>query len=156
MAGQGWAVWNVEYRSADVAGGGWPGTYQDVAAAADFTRTLAARYRLDLQRLVFAGHSAGGHLALWAASRDRIADSSVLHAAAPVLPARMSVTLITVADDAVIPASQAAAYRRAARLAGAAVTVRVLPSGGHFAAVATQGAGWQVLLDELAQVRVPR
>ena len=50
-------------------GGGWPGTFQDVARATDHLRTLAPEYRLDLERAVAVGHSAGGHLVLWLAGR---------------------------------------------------------------------------------------
>ena len=50
-------------------GGGWPATFEDVAAGIDHLAALAAP--LDLARVVTIGHSAGGHLALWAASRDR-------------------------------------------------------------------------------------
>lgn len=89
LAQNGWAVWNIEYRSADDDGGGWPGTFNDVADAVDFTRTLAARYPLDLKRLVIMGHSAGGHLALWAASRDRLPADSILVRKNPLLPRRV-------------------------------------------------------------------
>jgi acetyl esterase/lipase len=86
------AVWNIDYRGVDRAGGGYPGTYLDVAAAADALRTNGARYRLDLRRLTAVGHSAGGHLALWLAARRRLPASSPLHVAAP-LPVRTVVSL---------------------------------------------------------------
>jgi acetyl esterase/lipase len=63
------ATWSVEYRRVGDDGGGWPGTFQDVAAAADFLRTVADRHHLDLERVVAVGHSAGGHLAMWLAGR---------------------------------------------------------------------------------------
>jgi acetyl esterase/lipase len=66
---RGWAVWNIEYRRLG-AGGGWPATFDDVAAAIDYLEELDAP--LDLARVSVLGHSAGGHLALWAASRDRL------------------------------------------------------------------------------------
>ncbi len=67
---EGWATWSVEYRRVGDAGGGWPATFVDVARAVDHLRTLAARHpRLDTTRVVLAGHSAGGQLVLWAASR---------------------------------------------------------------------------------------
>jgi acetyl esterase/lipase len=69
LATQGIAAWNIEYRRVGDEGGGWPGTMQDVAAATDHLRALAATYQLDLQRVVSVGHSAGGHLALWLAAR---------------------------------------------------------------------------------------
>ncbi|CAA9328891.1 MAG: hypothetical protein AVDCRST_MAG68-2386 [uncultured Gemmatimonadetes bacterium] len=66
----GFAVWALEYRRLGDPGGGWPGTFQDVARGVDHLRILAATApRLDTTRVVLAGHSAGGQLALWAASR---------------------------------------------------------------------------------------
>ena len=69
LAGRGWAAWNVEYRRVgEGSGGGYPATLEDVAAAIDFLQTLDAP--LDLARVVTVGQSAGGHLAIWAASRE--------------------------------------------------------------------------------------
>ncbi|MFN8484741.1 MAG: alpha/beta hydrolase [Anaerolineae bacterium] len=64
---EGYAVWNIEYRRIGQPGGGYPGTLQDVARAIDYLRVLAPQYGLDLDRVITLGHSAGGHLALWAA-----------------------------------------------------------------------------------------
>ena len=72
LAGRGIASWNLEYRRVGQAGGGWPGTLGDVAQAADHLAGLAARYGLDLTRVVALGHSAGGQLALWLAARRRL------------------------------------------------------------------------------------
>jgi acetyl esterase/lipase len=66
---RGWAVWNIEYRRVG-NGGGWPATFEDVAAAMDHLAGLDGP--LDLTAVSVLGHSAGGHLALWAASRDRL------------------------------------------------------------------------------------
>src|SRR4051812_28747189 len=69
LAQRGWAAWNVEYRRVgETSGGGYPSTLEDVAAAIDFLQTLDAP--LDLARVVTVGQSAGGHLALWAATRE--------------------------------------------------------------------------------------
>lgn len=68
LAERGIAAWNVDYRPVG-AGGGWPSTFADVAAAVDLLAGLAERHHLDLGRVVTIGHSAGGTLALWAASR---------------------------------------------------------------------------------------
>ena len=71
------AALNVEYRRVG-AGGGFPQTLADVAAAVDLLATDAADAAsrtgrtLDLQNVVLLGHSAGGHLAVWAASRSRL------------------------------------------------------------------------------------
>lgn len=72
LAARGVAVWNFEYRRADQPGGGYPGTYDDVSAALDKLRNEAAQRGLvPGDGLVVIGHSAGGHLALWAAGRSR-------------------------------------------------------------------------------------
>jgi acetyl esterase/lipase len=81
LPARGIASWNVEYRrvaNADLGtpadpGAGWPGTLQDLAAAADHLRELAREHNLDLHRVAAAGHSAGGHLTLWLAARPKIA-----------------------------------------------------------------------------------
>lgn len=51
--------------------GRWPETFDDVAAALDALPGLAAASlpEADPRRTVLTGHSAGGHLALWAAAR---------------------------------------------------------------------------------------
>ena len=97
LAGRGYAVWNVEYRKLGEPGAGYPGTFQDVGTAVDRLRAEAPKYNLDLNRVVAMGHSAGGHLALWAASRGRIAPSSPLHAAAP-LKIRTVISLAGIGD----------------------------------------------------------
>ena len=75
---RGIAVWNIDYRGVDRAGGGYPGTFLDAAAAADAIKIHASRYNLDMEPLVAVGHSAGGHLALWLAARPRLPSSSPL------------------------------------------------------------------------------
>jgi acetyl esterase/lipase len=76
LAAAGWAAWNLEYRRLG-GGGGWPTTFDDVAAAISslcVPGTAAgrsgARHPERAERLVTIGHSAGGHLALWAAAQD--------------------------------------------------------------------------------------
>ena len=84
LAQSGIATWNVEYRRLGNDGGGWPGTYEDVAKATDFIRELAPKRHLDLQRVVLVGHSSGGHLALWLAARHKLPADSTLHTASPL------------------------------------------------------------------------
>ncbi|HEY0413705.1 MAG TPA: alpha/beta hydrolase [Allosphingosinicella sp.] len=81
---RGIAVWNIDYRGVDRAGGGYPGTFLDAAAAADALMAHAAEYRLDISRLVAVGHSAGGHLALWLAGRRNLPAGSPLRAGTPI------------------------------------------------------------------------
>lgn len=74
LVARGWACWNIEYRrvgrGADgrPGAGGDPATVDDVAAAID---ALAGRDDVPLGRVLTLGHSAGGHLATWAAARGR-------------------------------------------------------------------------------------
>jgi len=81
---RGMAVWNIEYRGVDETGGGYPGTFSDVARAADALRAHAATYNLDLGRVAVFGHSAGGHLALWLAGRARLPATSPLRIDPPL------------------------------------------------------------------------
>ena len=78
------ATWNLEYRRLGNAGGGWPGTFEDVAHGTDYLRNIARENRLDLNRVVAIGHSAGGHLAMWLAARPKLPKSSVLYANNPL------------------------------------------------------------------------
>lgn len=86
LAGEGWAVWAIEYRRVGSPGGGWPGTFLDVGAAIDHLRTLAVAHSLDLSRIITVGHSAGGHLALWSAARGVLPKDSPLASSNPLLP----------------------------------------------------------------------
>ena len=79
------AVWSVGYRRTD-ENASFPDLFDDVATGIDRIRTEAERLHLDLDRIVFVGHSAGGHLALWAAGRDRLPRNSPLWRANPVRP----------------------------------------------------------------------
>jgi acetyl esterase/lipase len=76
LAARGWAAWNIEYRRLG-NGGGVPYTLEDVSAAIDHVDQLPG---VDLSRVVTIGHSAGGHLAAWAATRDhhRVAVTGVV------------------------------------------------------------------------------
>ena len=93
----GWATWNVEFRTLDQPGGEWPGIFQDVAAATDHLKVLAPRYGLDVARVVTVGHSSGGHLALWAASRHRIEEGATLWTPDPLVPVG-AIGLAAIAD----------------------------------------------------------
>ncbi|WP_233355830.1 alpha/beta hydrolase [Henriciella litoralis] len=91
MREAGLAVWNIEYRGVDEDGGGYPGTFLDVARAVDAFGERGEGYGFDTARVAAFGHSAGGHLALWAAARSKIADTSPLYSDAPFyIPAVLS------------------------------------------------------------------
>jgi len=97
LAKRGYAVWNLEYRKLGEPGAGYPGTFLDVADAVDRIRIEAPTYHLDTKRVVALGHSAGGHLALWAAGRGRLPQTSPLWRADP-LPIRAVVSLGGIGD----------------------------------------------------------
>lgn len=73
----GLATWTIEYRRVGDPGGGWPGTFLDVGAGIDHLRQLREEHPLDLGRVVVVGHSAGGHLALWAGARPKLTDATI-------------------------------------------------------------------------------
>ncbi|WP_030381967.1 MULTISPECIES: alpha/beta hydrolase [unclassified Streptomyces] len=119
LARRGFAVANVEYRrgaadgaadgvadGADGPGAGvtpvagrWPETFDDVAAALDALPALVreALPRADVRRTVLTGHSAGGHLALWAAARHVLPADAAWRTDRPA-PLRGVVALAPVAD----------------------------------------------------------
>jgi acetyl esterase/lipase len=97
LQGRGYAVWNLAYRRLGEPGGGYPGTFNDIATGMDTLRKLAPEHRLDLKRVVVAGHSAGGHLASWAAGRARLPEASPLRVARP-LKVRGAVSLAGIND----------------------------------------------------------
>lgn len=105
LAGHGFAVASVEYRrgAADdpVTPGRWPDTLDDTATAADMVTGLAVEAlgaeALDPRRTILTGHSAGGHLALWAAARHVLPPDSPWHRPSPP-PLRGVVALAPIAD----------------------------------------------------------
>lgn len=95
----GWTAYNVEYRRVG-DGGGYPATFDDIAAAID---ALADVQGLELASVVTLGHSAGGHLAVWAAGRARLdgtpwADPGVPVTAAISQAGVLDLTAATTAD----------------------------------------------------------
>lgn len=79
IAKAGCAVWSLEYRRVGQPGGGYPGTLDDILAAAKYLTRIPG---VDLSRVVAAGHSAGGQLALWLAARETVALRSIAALAA--------------------------------------------------------------------------
>lgn len=69
LTARGFATWNIEYNQLGDPDGGWPGTFVDWGMGVDHLRVLAKSEPLDLKRVIVVGHSAGGHAALWLATR---------------------------------------------------------------------------------------
>ncbi|MDA0977630.1 MAG: prolyl oligopeptidase family serine peptidase, partial [Proteobacteria bacterium] len=61
----GFETWSLEYRRVGETGGGWPGSFEDILAGV----SLAAER---VSSLIVMGHSAGGHMALWAAAQEQV------------------------------------------------------------------------------------
>ncbi len=97
LAEAGFAVWNVEYRRIGQPGGGWPGTFHDVVQGVRHVSSLETTFPLDVQRLVLMGHSAGGHLALWAAGAHRLSAAEGF-GVTEMLPLRAVIALAPVSD----------------------------------------------------------
>lgn len=95
LATRGFAVWNIDYRASDVA---WPATMHDAAAAMDFLRRSRAVDRFDLERVAVVGHSAGGHLALWLASRSRLPEGAPGAPGPESVAVRLAIAQAPVAD----------------------------------------------------------
>jgi acetyl esterase/lipase len=100
LAARGWAAWNLEYRRLG-NGGGWPQTFQDIAAGIDALADAPPDAALDLARVTAIGHSAGGQLAVWAAGR------ALLPAQAPGARPRVALTSV-VSQAGVLDLSRAA------------------------------------------------
>ncbi|MER7676772.1 alpha/beta hydrolase [Streptomyces sp. NPDC096934] len=108
LARRGFAVANVEYRRGAVlpaqggegpVAGRWPDTFDDVAAALDALPPLVRAHlpAVDPHRTVITGHSAGGHLALWAAARHVLPADAPWRTDRPA-PLRGVVALAPIAD----------------------------------------------------------
>ncbi|CAM5489365.1 Alpha/beta hydrolase OS=Streptomyces tendae OX=1932 GN=GUR47_19875 PE=4 SV=1 [Streptomyces tendae] len=104
LARRGFGVASVEYRrgaegAGDPVAGRWPDTFDDVAAALDALPELVRRHlpRADARRVVLTGHSAGGHLALWAAARHLLPADAPWRTERPA-PLRGVVALAPIAD----------------------------------------------------------
>lgn len=113
----GYATWNVEFRRVGDAGGGWPGTFLDVARGTDYVRELAKKYPLNPKKVVVLGHSAGGHLALWLAARRKLPRKSPLYTRKP-LRLKGVVTLAGIPDLAAYSAEKGSCNAAVPQLMG--------------------------------------
>ena len=124
LTAAGVATWSLEYRRLGDEGGGWPGTFLDVGQGIDHLRTLAKRFPLDLKRVVVTGHSAGGHLTLWAAARKLLPADSPVYKSDP-LPIAAIVPIAPITD---LKRAGTACDREALQLMEKAIYAQVSPN----------------------------
>lgn len=94
---RGFATWNIEYRRVGENGGGWPGTFNDVIDAINHLAHLHEYNQLDTSQVTIIGHSAGGHLALWLASRNQRNDKYAIFKRL-LIPIKKVISLAGVTD----------------------------------------------------------
>ena len=96
---EGFATWMIEYRRVGDAGGGWPGTFDDVSRGVDYVHTLATQFpRIDSTRIVLMGHSAGGQLVTWLGSRKQLEHTGIYVSSMPPLSVAGVVSLAGISD----------------------------------------------------------
>src|SRR5438128_6353061 len=156
-------TWNVEYRRVGDPGGGWPGSLEDVLRAVEHARALA-------DRLVLVGHSAGGHLALLAATRVQLPVVAIAavcdpatwdHPAVPLLlgderpreasplaqlPLGAPTILVHGTADEVVPFEQSVRY---AGQAGSEAELVALEGAGHFEPIDPLSPEWTAVRDAI-------
>jgi acetyl esterase/lipase len=89
MTEHGVAAWNMQYRGATSEGGGWPGTWLDIANGFDALKSVAGSYPIDIDQAVVVGHSSGGHFGAWLAMRDKLPPDSEIYVEPQVQPAAL-------------------------------------------------------------------
>jgi acetyl esterase/lipase len=170
LTADGYATFNIEYRRVGDPGGVWPGTYEDVLAAVDFARQIEG---IDPQRVVIAGHSAGGQLALlagadrrlpviamaansdlvaWAsdASRAFVDDARRLDASPRTrIPLGVRQIFIHGTEDDQVPFWVSTAFVDAASAAGDDATLVTLDGAGHFDMIDPQSNHWPRLVESV-------
>lgn len=144
------AVWAITYRGTihpdqrdrGPARAGWPAAGYDVAAGVDFVPHLAEHAPVDLdgQRTVLLGHSAGGHLATWAASRSQLEEDQV--GAHPTVKPLGCVSMAGVYD--LIPAHQARDYVSAATAGHDPAELSVVANADHNSWTVPDHPAWSV------------
>lgn len=86
MTEHGIAAWNMQYRGATSPGGGWPGTWLDIANGFDALQEVAESNPIDLEKAVVVGHSSGGHYGAWLATRPQLPPNSEIYVEPRVNP----------------------------------------------------------------------
>jgi pimeloyl-ACP methyl ester carboxylesterase len=164
----GYATFSIEYRRVGDPGGGWPGTFEDVLLAVRHALQLPD---VDRDRAVIAGHSAGGHLALLAASETKLpviplaassdleahenaASLAFLSGSAPAdasprrrIPLGVRQIFIHGTDDDQVPYSLSTAFVDAARGVGDDAVLITLEGANHFEMIDPQSGDWPLTVE---------
>jgi len=165
---RGYVTWNIEYRRGGE--GGWPGSAHDVVSAIDFIiREIPG------MPVATIGHSAGGHLGLWASARRvdvirlfvglaPITDLAALArsgavgsgdaerlldsgAPATVDPVTGKALLVHGEDDEIVPVSHSTRLSTTTR-------VEVVSGMGHFPMLDPKREHWPPIVTELGKALV--
>ena len=160
------STFNVEYRRVGDPGGGWPGSLDDVLLAVEYARGQG-------ERPLLVGHSAGGHLALLAATRLRLPVVALAPVSDPAtwandavrsffggepraegsplaqLPLDAPCVLVHGTRDDEVPFEQSARYADAA---GADVELTTLEGAGHFEPIDPQSPESHVVLQAVERL----
>jgi acetyl esterase/lipase len=153
LTAAGLATWNIAYRRLGDPGGGYPQTFTDVGRAIDTVRDLARQCPLDLGKVMTVGHSAGGHLGVWAAARPQLPPGHLLRGADP-LPLFAVVALAGVLDLAESVTQTACGPRATALLGGSPAQVPARYAATSPSALVPLGIR-QVLIHGTADTLVP-
>lgn len=126
---KGFAVWNIEYRRIGSNGGGWRGTLDDAIASINHLMLLKKKFELlNLSKIIVAGHSAGGQLALWCAKNVNIKPCAVV-GLAPIIDLEKAF-MAEVGDNAVSALLNGSPNEHPERYALHS-PIRILPIGGR-------------------------
>jgi acetyl esterase/lipase len=186
LAARGWAAWNLEYRRLGEGGGSSPesashflGAPKDLPETFDDVEAGIGAIGASNTLLVAIGHSAGGHLALWAAARrlvtHAVAQAGVVDLAeaawlglsagvvgelvapelydraspAAMLPLGVPQLLVHGEEDDTVPVAMSRAYHAAAVAAGDVVSLVTLPGVGHFEHLDPASDAWRAVVEWL-------
>ncbi len=181
----GFATFNVEYRRMGQAGGGFPGSCEDVLAAAKLGLSLPD---VEPRLAVLLGHSAGGQLALWAGKALAVSGVVALAAvsdlrqaaelglsngaalkfvggaaeryaeASPLerLPLGVPQILVHGTEDETVPFSMSEAYVARAKALGDPAELSAVQGAGHFALVDPLSVAWPATLGAVRSICSPR
>jgi alpha/beta superfamily hydrolase len=166
LAEAGYAVVLPEYRRTGQAGGGWPGTFDDVALAVDVLPGLVPAVVSGVVGLAAVSDltgcarqrlGRGAAQALMGGGPRRYPERYAVADPARLLPVPVPVRLVHGADDDVVPSEMSVGFAREAAAAGGGDAVRcdVLRGCGHFELIDPLSAAWPAVLGAFRAMAAP-